>query len=331
VKENSPVHVVEKKGDVVVWGPSGKTDTQAERLPRIICYGDSNTAGYFNKGKEFQPYGKSLASELAAAGTPCEVAVCGLCSFTTQDMLNERASTSVATPIGPSGRGLECMLKEDGPVDLVIIMTGTNDMGVQTSNSTIVQHVAQLHAICHDLGIPTVALAPTQVSSSSYRRIRERLAAMIVQWAGPTQGVLDALDVEDLLPRPVGKSGASKIPAAALYWERDDLHLSAAGSITLGQRLAKHVASWLKQIATHGPGLPPKAKSTTPISTPPASPNSNNRVVTQRKSSYCQMPIAAGNKPAVPVSAMPYSARSCGFSMNRCAPLSTASVAQLCR
>jgi len=246
-RENDGVHIVQKKGDVVVWGPRGRSKDGA-RLPRIICYGDSNTAGFCHDGRKFQPYGKSLASEMAMLGSPCEVAVCGLCGYTTEDMLREKASDYVRPNIGPSGRGLQRMLEEDGPVDLVIIMTGTNDMGFYTPLPTIVQHVAQLHSICHDRGIPTVAVAPTQCSGLSTRKMRQLLANELSKWARTSSSVISYLDVEDLLPRPVGKDGTSNNHAAAQHWERDDLHLSFAGSVKLGRALASHATTWMKKI-----------------------------------------------------------------------------------
>jgi lysophospholipase L1-like esterase len=244
--EIGKVQVVEKKGDVVVWGPTG---SRSANIPRVICYGDSNTAGYYNQGRRFYSYGRSLAAGLADAGMPCEVAVCGLCSFTTQDMLNERHSDIVPTQIGPSGRGLVRMLK-DVPADLVIIMTGTNDMGMSTPTAAIVQHVAQLHAVCHEFGVPTVALAPTQGSGHLCRVLRQELADSLFNWASTVADVVDCIDVEDVLPRPLGKDGASHQPGAGAHWELDDLHFSAAGSAELGQRLTSHVSSWLRIVAS---------------------------------------------------------------------------------
>lgn len=260
-KENGGVQILDKKGDVVVWGPSG----QNTRLPRIICYGDSNTAGFCNNGSHFQPYGQSLASELMDAGVPCEVAVCGLSTFSTEDMLNDRLSELVRTPVGPSGRGLQLMLEKDGPADLVLIMTGTNDLGLSQSLPTIIQNVAQLHSICHERGVPTIAIAPTQGSGKKCRMLRQQLASALAKWAGTATGVIDCLDVEDLLPRPVGKDGASNNPAAAVHWEHDDLHLSAAGSVALGRQLAPRAASWLKDLAANPRNLAKVASMHTPV------------------------------------------------------------------
>jgi lysophospholipase L1-like esterase len=200
--------------DTKVFGESSSSNIDRPR--RIICYGDSNTVGYYNKGAFFQPYAQTLSSDLSAAGWSHEVAVCGLCSYTTQDMLNEKDSEQIHPPIGPSGRGLQRILDEDVHTDLVIIMTGTNDIGMSTKPETIVRHVAQLHAICHKRGIQTVAIAPTQSVRRSARRIRQRLADLLAAWAKSTPGVIDFLDIEDLLPRPCGKDGSANMPNSAM-------------------------------------------------------------------------------------------------------------------
>jgi len=252
-KENRAIQIVQRKGDVVVWGPPSSNEATDARLPRIICYGDSNTVGYCSGGRQFQAYGETLASELFAAGVPCEVAICGLCGYTTQDMLKEQSSECVMPPVGPKGRGLKRMLEEDGPADLVLIMTGTNDLGFHTGIPTIVHHVAQLHSICYQRGVPTVAIAATQCSPTHFRSLRQHLADSIAKWAGATPGVLDFLDVEDLVPRPVGKDGTSSNPSAAAHWETDDLHLSAVGSKMLGRRLAAYAVSWTRKLENEVP------------------------------------------------------------------------------
>jgi len=314
-ENNSGVQIVEKKGDVVVWGPARSQN--GARLPRIICYGDSNTVGFCHDGRKFQPYGQTLVAELLEAGVRCEVAVCGLCSFTTQDMLKEKASKRVQPPLGPSGRGLLRMLEEDGVVDLVLIMTGTNDMGVQTSLPTTVQHIAQLHALCHDRGVPTVAISPTQGSGAGCREPRQRLADAIAKWAASATGVLDCLDVEDLVPRPVGKDGRSSLPASAAHWEHDDLHLSAAGSMELGRRLAPHASAWLQRLAADGANLPKAASKSPPctVVVGPSRSNGSSVVAPAGRSPLGTLPRAA----QIPVPMSPLmtsrSVSGCGFAM----------------
>jgi len=261
LKVNASHQYAGMKGQVTVFGSASSKDGCQRR---VVCYGDSNTVGFYNNGRGYQPYGQTLATELVAAGVPCEVAVCGLCSFTTKDLLVEQNSDFIKTRAGLSGRGLARILDEES-ADLVIIMTGTNDLGMNTSLETIVQHVAQLHALCHERGIPTVAVAPTQVCSRALRSLRQRLADLLEAWAKSTPGVVDFIDVEDLLPRPCGKDGslkgANKIIGAAHHWERDQLHMSAIGSQELGRRLVPHVSSWLNRIASEASVPQPRCRS----------------------------------------------------------------------
>jgi len=154
------------------------------------------------------------------------------------------------------------MLDEDGPVELVIIMSGTNDLGFGASCSTIMQHLSQLHAVCHQRGNQTVAMAATYSGATPQRRQqRQQLADAVAKWASATASVLDSVDVEELVVRPVGKNGASN-PGAQVHWETDDLHLSPAGSMALGRRLASHVSSWLQRAAPGKTGAPKRPCTT---------------------------------------------------------------------
>lgn len=310
-KENISAQIVEKKGDIVVWGPSGSRDKQRARLPRIICYGDSNTVGFHSGGQAFQPYGQSLASELEEMGVPCEVAVCGLCNFTTQEMLNGQAADVMTTQMGPNGRGLSRMLDEDGPVKLVIIMTGTNDLGFQKlSQTSIVQQIAQLHGICHKRGIPTVSVAPTQTSKRHWRGVRQQLADLLAKWAASVSGVLDSLDVEDIVPRPAGKDGTSNNPATAVHWEKDDLHLSSVGSIALGRRLAPHVSTWLQRVEGKGcnavkpTGFPMPGSTRAPLAAVNAMSSNANACNIQPTSPQVRARLAAMSAPCPRVSSV---------------------------
>jgi len=64
---------------------------------RILCYGDSLTAGFHANGQKFEPYARELSKALAAAGVENEVHTCGLSGHTTQDMVAQLDSAAART------------------------------------------------------------------------------------------------------------------------------------------------------------------------------------------------------------------------------------------
>lgn len=63
---------------------------------------------------------------------------------------------------------------------------------------------------------------------------RDELASLLSQWARKTP-LVEMYDIQDLVPHQSN------------YWDRDDLHLSRAGSAALGERLANEVLTWLAE------------------------------------------------------------------------------------
>jgi len=206
---------------------------------RILCYGDSNTAGFCLGGRRFEPYGKSLAEALTAMGMPCEAIVCGLSGLTAAEMAAKIDAAIIPDVVGWHGRGLVRTLEDEGPFDLALIMAGTNDLGCSVPAEAIVKHVSQLHAACHKRGVPTVALAPPTSLKKPLRAAREDLASLLASFARTSPGVVNCFDIEELLPRKAHNG----------FWEPDELHLSAAGSIELGRILAMRAFHLLSKLA----------------------------------------------------------------------------------
>merc|ERR1712228_750659 len=71
------------------------------------------------------------------------------------------------------------------------------------------------------------------------RAARQHLARLLADWAHATPGVAAYYDSEELLPR-LAHNG---------FWEPDELHLSAAGSMELGRRLAPRVRPLLAKFS----------------------------------------------------------------------------------
>lgn len=222
----APLPVFGSATPVVAGGPP---------RPRVLCYGDSNTVGFCQNGRRYQPYGQALSDALAAAWTPCEVTACGLCGLTAKEMVEEVYSAIIKPRSGPTGKGLARLLEDDGPFDLVVIMAGTNDIGTHLKTDATQGHVANLHALCHEHGVPTVNVAPPQAHSVQWARTeRQHLADLMGAWASSSPGVLLHMDAEELVPR-----------SAISCWELDEIHFSAQGSNTLGRLLAAKIAAVL--------------------------------------------------------------------------------------
>jgi len=242
---------------------------------RVLCYGDSNTVGFCEKGRRYQPYGKALSDALAAAQTPAEVTACGLCGLTVKEMDEGRAESVLEPRCGPHGKGLERLLKDDGPWDLVVIMAGTNDLGAGAEIGRTQVHVARLHALCHDHGVPTVNVAPPASSSIlPMAQKRRGLADLMGKWARTTPDVLFHVDSEEIIPR-----------SATGMWELDEIHFSARGSDELGRLLAPKIAAVLGQAP-----LSPRAHSVSvpPALQRPASPDMGSPVVVRGPSPGCR-------------------------------------------
>jgi len=215
--------VADKFSDAVSGGGGDKPR-------RILCYGDSLTAGFYNGGTAFEPYGQTLSRELSAWGGQCDVAVCGLSGKTATECVQGMNAPWITDITGRGGKGIDRILTEEGPFDLVIIMLGTNDLGQGQSPDMILNSISKMHSACHRYNIPTIAVAPPTVDYGQTRAVRQQLAQVLATWTHATAGVVAFIDCEDLCPRHERR-----------LWEPDQLHLSPAGSQALGRRMARWV------------------------------------------------------------------------------------------
>ena len=113
---------------------------------RILCYGDSNTWGYIpGKGERYDTYTRWTSLLQKALGETFEIVEEGLNARTTilDDPKNE--GKNGATYLKPC-------LQSHYPLDLVILMLGTNDLKerFERTPDQIAQGVDQLLAIIHD-------------------------------------------------------------------------------------------------------------------------------------------------------------------------------------
>lgn len=229
-------------------------------------YGDSMTAGF----PCYEPYAKSLASSLTAAGVSVEIVGCGLCGLTAMEMACSLEAQQLQDNFGRVGPGLQTLLAEQGPFDLVLIMAGTNDLGVPHSAvQDVLSCLQSMHRACWAVGTASIALSipessvtgTTQypVAAAKWRAINDALAA----WGQSAQE-------ENPCGSPFFVNTAELVSfdqAACMrgLWDPDNLHFTAAGSREFGSKLATLIASRLKE----GQTVPVQRNASGPRSSTP--------------------------------------------------------------
>eukprot|EP00927_Polykrikos_kofoidii_P047805 TRINITY_DN42091_c0_g1_i1.p1 TRINITY_DN42091_c0_g1~~TRINITY_DN42091_c0_g1_i1.p1 ORF type:complete len:517 (-),score=64.80 TRINITY_DN42091_c0_g1_i1:164-1714(-) len=208
---------------------------------RILAYGDSLTAGYFDGGAQFEPYGSVLAEMLESSDPAvlAEVWVCGLSGVTAEVCVKNTNAKKIFDCVDRESPGLRRLLASTDPFDLALIMMGTNDFADCIGGTSIATTVKALHQFCHDFGVDTAVLSvPSNLFVKSDAPIKaawERCNGLLKTWAyesGAEEGVKLFVDTNEILP--FSKGGE--------FWECDNLHFSPKGSRRLGTELARLIA-----------------------------------------------------------------------------------------
>jgi len=235
------VCVRDVKAGSMPWCFQGSAGQRQPRN-RVLCFGDSLTAGFCSSGAMFRPYGEVMAEKMDGV----DVSVCGMSGRTTEDMLvdQESMATTDCAGVGHVGKGLVRILQDD-PLDVALILSGTNDLGqslckLHISAQLIFDRIKRLHSICHSSGVPTVALIPPTIMHGPCRAMQRKLSALIETWAKSEPMVLGHFDIEKLVPR------------GGHLWDSDGIHMSFAGQTQLGSTMAKLLRSLL--LSTSIPG-----------------------------------------------------------------------------
>merc|ERR1712039_552926 len=89
---------------------------------------------------------------------PVDVWMCGLCGRTAAELARRADCRGIEDEFDRVGKGIQVILTED-PFDLVLIMVGTNDLGMGYQSGDVIKNIKALHQFCHERGVPTVALS----------------------------------------------------------------------------------------------------------------------------------------------------------------------------
>lgn len=116
--------------------------TQTKVPVRILCFGDSLTAG--TTSNQLHPYAphlqKALCERVKLQNTNIEVMHLGFPGWKSGDLLMDAD--------GPNGLRTIIRRKNETPISLVILLAGTNDLGSGKSSTEISEGVASLHKLC---------------------------------------------------------------------------------------------------------------------------------------------------------------------------------------
>lgn len=194
---------------------------------KVICYGDSLTAGTSPPLDDLYPFAPTLEQ---AVGPSVLVRHRGLPGATAEAML---------IAADDEQRGLRGLLKRSQP-DLAIILAGTNDLGFVAESEPIVRAVCGLHQLAHVLDVPTLAVG---IPPSAYQAMQPEAAEL----ANMVNRELRAWCLA------AGSSLCTYVEHPISSWSRTDerwapdgLHLSPEGYRLVGEGLAGVVAECLE-------------------------------------------------------------------------------------
>ena len=199
---------------------------------RILCYGDSLTAGSPGSDGLLTPYGPHLELALRRLlDIQVTVRHVGLSGWKASE-LREGADSAPT--------GLRHLLEQwangsaSGPIDAAILLAGTNDLGSASSERDVAPHVIALHRIAHSVGVRTIAVG---VPQSGYTDASAAMEATRLASNRRIEAWCKASTRCTYVECPIAWDGGG-----ALWEPGDGLHLSSRGYAALGKRLAEPVA-----------------------------------------------------------------------------------------
>ena len=204
-------------------------------MKHILCYGDSNTHGYIPGGGRYDDtrYTGILAKLLGSDYRIIE------------EGLNSRTS-SFDDPFEPYKNGMDCLvpcLDSHKPLDLTILMLGSNDMKVYFSPS--VEKIAgSLAKVCQT--ILMVSEAPVLLVSPIY--LGDNMADSDFAASFPPSSIAISHELGGALEEVAKQLDIPFLDAAkvTLPSKEDSLHLTKEGHLALAKALAKKVKEILE-------------------------------------------------------------------------------------
>eukprot|EP00670_Eutreptiella_braarudii_P000740 CAMPEP_0174301094 /NCGR_PEP_ID=MMETSP0809-20121228/58844_1 /TAXON_ID=73025 ORGANISM="Eutreptiella gymnastica-like, Strain CCMP1594" /NCGR_SAMPLE_ID=MMETSP0809 /ASSEMBLY_ACC=CAM_ASM_000658 /LENGTH=425 /DNA_ID=CAMNT_0015406779 /DNA_START=21 /DNA_END=1298 /DNA_ORIENTATION=- len=203
--------------------------------PRILCVGDSLTAGYHGSLTEYAPYANELSKHLGV-----EADDIGMSGWRCDEMVANANNDHNVDVFGKLARGVLHQLALQ-KYTTCIIMGGTNDLSAGRNADDIISDLQTLHGWCHARSIRTVAL-PIPESAFIYQPEWATMAATRVecnrrlqQWAASQPDKVLFVDMTSQVPFSIASGD----------WNPDGLHMSQLGYTRFGQILSAFIRDFV--------------------------------------------------------------------------------------
>lgn len=188
---------------------------------RILAFGDSLTEGWCDFGTKFHPYTRKLQTLIQSLSKSVDVVNRGVSGERT-DQMSDR---------------LPLVLNRDGPFDLVIILGGTNDLGLSLNKDgePLFRRLRSLHELALRYSPLSVAVTIPETGYEAMDRFtavkkkRLQVNALLKKYVKDCGGKMILSDLSAKLPREsLSHEDRRK------FWE-DDLHFTPAGYDRMGE------------------------------------------------------------------------------------------------
>eukprot|EP00667_Euglena_gracilis_P019301 EG_transcript_20650 len=212
-----------------------KADSTKNAPPRVLCCGDSLTAGFYGSKINYNPYAKRLGEKLGV-----DVDEIGMSGWRSDELVGSMDEEFCRDVFDKEASGLLVQLAKHRYA-VCIIMAGTNDLAVGRTAEEILEDVQILHTICHKHGARTVALPIPE----SFSLIHNRRAPPAKEW----RRFNDALKkwAATLPDKVLFVDMVSRIPFSddSEDWAIDGLHMSKKGYSHFGDILSDLVRDYI--------------------------------------------------------------------------------------
>ena len=216
------------------------SNTKLRRQHRVLCYGDSLTAG--TTCSDYVPYPYAPHLEAMLKDDRVVVRHVGLPGWTTASMLEQID--------GPAGLRTAVRAIQMQALSLVVILAGTNDLayygddgdegdGASVLVDEITNNLLKLHRIAWECGVPrTLAVA---VPPSGYQAINKEARRIVAEINGRLRETSEGCTMAYTpFPFPFEEGGEN--------WDDDGLHFTPTGYRMLGENLAPVVRRILQEL-----------------------------------------------------------------------------------